>query len=179
MVYVNKLQYVLDYITIQHPEGWEQGVWAKRVRPEHIARLSPTQKALLTRDPNTCGSTACLAGTAVALEFGKNSVHWTRFMEGVDDACVLADVAPRDFQGVTISEAARIILDLTYNQGERLFDGDNSLWTLWDLAAEFTDGEIVRPDDEQIEDAIYRMREGRRARDLLISMIDEMEHANA
>lgn len=178
MVYVNKLQRVLDYITLQNPEGWEQGVWAKRIEPHMVARLSPQQRAMLTMDPNICGSTACLAGTAVALEFGRDNLHWLPTGTiATTDASVLSegDLIPSDFQGMTISEAAGIVLDLNYNQRELLFEGDNSLWKLWDIAAEITDGAIVRPGDAFIQDAIDRMVEGRDARDRLVSMLEELD----
>jgi hypothetical protein len=111
-----KLDKVTSYIR-KHPE-------------EH------SQRNFLVKDKNSpCGTTACLAGTAVLLEPG----YTVRWNDHYDEPAVIDP-----FQNqVTVSEAAREILGLTWDQAHDLFyavvHNDGSPVTVYELE-EMIDG---------------------------------------
>lgn len=112
------LRKTLEHITA-HPEEWNQDVWAKRTE---------------------CGTACCLAGTALAIQ--GYEFDWDNngpLMSLLGESFWLTD-------GRGIDEAAIEELGLTNDEADRLFDGDNSLHTLWSLAEDFTDGEIAIPE---------------------------------
>lgn len=118
VINVPLLRKTLEHITA-HPEEWDQGVWMREA-----AR-------------NECGTAGCLAGWALTLaghelDFDKNNIFF-------GEAHYLTDGRP-------IEEAAEQELGLTEDQGEELFAETNTLVDLWELANEYTDGEIEVPE---------------------------------
>jgi hypothetical protein len=109
-VNVDLLRRTLEHIT-RHPGDWDQIVWWK---------------------DNECGTTGCLAGWAVRLQYPD------AFMPHAELS--VAGAPPRHVQ-----EIARDELGLKPVEAIRLFDGGNDLRDLWTLAAEFTGGAIVPP----------------------------------
>lgn len=118
---------VLEHVTA-HPEEWDQSNWAVR------------------RD---CGTTYCVAGWTVTMT--GHDVDWHEFWNlplGVHRSDY-ADV--HSLAGYTdttsgcrayIPDVAQFELGLSYEQRKRLFKGSNNLDTLWQLADEFSHGEI-------------------------------------
>ena len=108
------LRKVLEHVT-DHPEEWNQGVWAVR---------------------NDCGTAACIAGHTVLM--AGHQVEWMEMSSATEKA---VDVSG----GPTIRQVAAHELGLTRYQEVALFDGGNTLADLWWLAGEMTDGEIAEP----------------------------------
>lgn len=109
-VNVDLLRRVLEHIT-KDPGNWDQSVWWK---------------------DNECGTTGCLAGWAVRLQYPD------AVMPHAEPS--VAGAPPRHVQ-----EIARDELGLKPVEAIRLFNGGNDLRDLWTLAAEFTNGAIVPP----------------------------------
>lgn len=126
------LSKVLEHVTA-HPEEWDQANWA------------------VQRD---CGTTYCVAGWTVAMT--GHDIDWHEYDPNDNDVLprgvhrsVYADV--HAFGGYTdttggcrayIPDVAQFELGLNYEQRKRLFKGSNDLDTLWQLAEEFSHGEI-------------------------------------
>jgi hypothetical protein len=128
----------------EHPEHWDQCVWAA------------TQNGVgvdLYGWP--CGTVACLAGVCV-LQAGLahrppasspgDLNFWVISPQGL---ALLAEhpehqrswhTPELDFGGL-----AQLLLGLLGEQGSRLFQSDNTLSELWELAAEFTQGRVSLP----------------------------------
>lgn len=127
-VNVDRLRRELEYVT-RHRDRWEQVVW--------IARYH-------------CGTTACLAGNVV-LNAGyrpyyedpaDDDTSWIY----VDDPGVVGGIpVERDRFVRTVADVAQTLLGLYDDQADRLFQSTNSLYDLWRLAEEFTDGAIQVP----------------------------------
>lgn len=129
----HKLKAELHKITVS-PETHNQSVWAQ-------TKLNPDNA------PGTaCGTTGCLAGNAVLAEgykldwfksehYDDNQGKWSPIWKA--DNCVLPNG-----DGRSISSAARDLFGLTPGQASRLFEPDNSVADLWDLAIDYSDGHI-------------------------------------
>lgn len=154
---VERLVEELRFVTM-NPEKHDQGLWA---RVETEAEIPAGIEIFEVADvevprPSACGSFGCLAGnTAIhepgveldwyqneyRRENGKKVQVWqaddilNEYVTRGDEDDTWTDQKP-------ISVKAAEILDLTPWQAERLFDGDNTLDRLWELADEFTGGEI-------------------------------------
>lgn len=124
MVNVALLQKALDFIT-EHPEQWHQGDWMTRT---------------------SCGTACCLAGT-IALMEGYKPV-WEDYMDRADTA----QLSP-DSYGKSVFSIAQEALNIKVGQADDLFWGSNGLATLWELAFEFSDGQIKTPSSEILEAA--------------------------
>lgn len=122
-VNVELLRRVLEHITA-HPETWNQGVWAAGAKG--------------------CGTAYCAAGHAVVMTGHK--IDWASAYDGVAEFVIDEGITNPAWHP-TISEVAEAELGLTYEQAEELFEGDNTLAELWDLAEQFTDGAITPPAD--------------------------------
>lgn len=111
---------LLDVLTFleAHPDKHDQDYWIKK------------------RD---CGTVACLAGWA-ALRNGyvESYTGVPSFFLGV----YRSDDPHQELR--TVSHVAEEVLDLTPEEGARLFSDQNSLTDLWRLADAFTDGEVGR-----------------------------------
>ena len=132
-------------------DHWDQGVWVVLA-----GRVSEVM-ASVERHEWPCGTAACLAGTVV-LQAGlvmpgdRDHVLGDYFLI-IDEAgqqllldfpwCQRNWTDPElDFGGL-----AALLAGLNITQAARIFDADNSLRTLWDLAAEFTHGRVTLPDE--------------------------------
>lgn len=159
MLNVDKLLSELRFLTI-HPDKWDQSLWVKYVGPEN-----PRTSA--------CGSFGCLAGNAVLRENIELAWYEIQHFDVNVGAIRGTNVWYADYtiDHEHIEEKATELLGLTPHQAERLFDGDNSLDTLWELAESITLGEI----DE------YDYIEARRERDDLRvkTLKDAEENVNA
>lgn len=136
----------LRHLTI-HPEQHDQSCWATATTQveEGYGDVEPPR-------PSACGSFGCLAGNAV-LHQGIG-LYWYQYDRETEDGTVTVawranftvenQKTPWGQQKVSISAKARELLDLTPTQGERLFDGGNSLESLWRIAEQITGGEISR-----------------------------------
>lgn len=108
------LRKTLEHITA-HPTEWNQEYWGRTFNNE--------------RD-EVCGTAYCLAGHAVVM-----TGHTLTFSNG--------GYSHFTDQGEEIGEVAERELGLTYDEAYELFHDQNSLFDLWELAEQFTDGEIV------------------------------------
>lgn len=123
----------LREITI-YPEKHDQTLWYR-------AEKNPTETGL----PLTaCGSAGCLAGNAVVsagreLVWRQDEYHtasgWKLGWTASECKLPNGDVK-------MIETEARDLFGLTSDQARSLFDGDNSLETLWETAIEITEGDI-------------------------------------
>jgi hypothetical protein len=82
---------------------------------------------------NACGTAGCIAGHTVVM-----TGHEIRFGHWISSAFYCVD-------GRLISDVAQVELGLSDDQAGRLFEAENSLPQLWDLASEFTNGAIKVP----------------------------------
>lgn len=98
-----------------HPEEHDQRSWAIR--------------------KDGCGTACCVAGWAVVMS--GHEFAWWEWSDG--------DVADETVDHELIGHVAQRELGLTYEQARLMFRGDNTLYTLWYLAAEYTHGEITPP----------------------------------
>lgn len=121
---IERLRDVLEHVTA-HPDEHNQTVWAWRADLD-IA---------LTKMIPHCGTAMCLAGHTVVLAGRK--IDWA--------TATRSGEAVRVVDGGRISDEARKLLGLAYDQAEALFDDGNSLADLWRIAGELTDGAIVSP----------------------------------
>lgn len=112
-----RLQDVLEWVEA-HPERHNQRVWAKRTE---------------------CGTAACLAGWTVM--FAGIEINWE------PDGCWEAGThfIYDTVDGVFISDAAAHLLGLDEHVAKRLFDEDNTVRDLWEIASEATLGAVRRP----------------------------------
>lgn len=101
----------------EHPEEHNQGTWASRTG---------------------CGTTGCLAYWIAT--FAGHKVAWMRPLIGVELACFTTQDKP-------IGQVAAREAGLSPAQAKQLFNGNNTIDDLWNLASEYTDGEIARPHD--------------------------------
>lgn len=113
------LRKTLEHITA-HPEEWDQAVWMRQ------------------SGRTECGTAGCVAGWAVTfaghtLDFESAVIFW-------GEAQYLDD-------GREIEQAAQDELGLTDDQADRLFAEHNALTDLWEMANEYTGGEIEIPDN--------------------------------
>jgi hypothetical protein len=125
MIDVARLRKELEHITA-HPEEWDQTTWMYRTTT------------------NSCGTAGCLAGNTV-LHAGEE-VHWdsrgyAAYLK-VKELHVQAGILP-----TSIAECARKLLGLDEVQAASMFDAMNSLNYLWQLASQYTNGEIKVPAD--------------------------------
>lgn len=120
---VARLRKELEFVT-SHPERWDQRRWA-------------------VRGP-TCGTVACLAGTTVL--HAELELTWARNV-GLTRGRRFDVEAAYTTDGRHVMAAACDLLGLTVAQTDRLFNPSNTLRDLWELAAEFTAGEVVAPPD--------------------------------
>ena len=156
MLNVPRLLEELRFITI-HPDRHNQSLWAEA---ETVVEVPENQPAISVEAPrpSACGSFGCLAGNTAIHEPGVE-LDWyeqTYYRDG-DKKIVAwqADNILNEYitvtdqwdgseytEAKTISEKARELLGLTYIQAELLFDGDNNLDQMWELAERFSGAEI-------------------------------------
>ncbi len=118
-VNVPLLRKTLEHITA-HPEEHIQSTWA------------------LKRD---CGTACCLAGWAV--QFAGHEIDWSRGI--LCEGGGLDSVNVKGMGRTTIDLVAEDVLGLPMDWASRLYRATNTLADLWQLASEFTDGEIEIP----------------------------------
>lgn len=128
------LRKVLNFVT-DHPDEWNQGVWAVR---------------------SACGTTACIAGHTVLMtghevEWGPSLVHDVE--HDVEKAVAVLGEPWTPVQ--TIREVATRELGLTEDQAYLLFNAGNTLADLWWLAGKFTDWQIAMPVGIDEDPAVY------------------------
>ena len=114
------LRKVLEHITA-HPEEWNQEWWA----------VKSTE--------SSCGTACCVAGWTVS--WAGHGFQWDS--EGRSSVYLKED----DMR--SIPHVAQDLLGLSPQQANTLFFSGNSLQDLWELANEFTGGEIEIPEDLQ------------------------------
>lgn len=143
-VNVELLRKTLEDITA-HPEEWNQKSWASKIYEVAGVRLDPGDSRSLWESTDygkedqltVCGTAMCLAGTVAVKHLGGKLVF--------DEMRHSASHVEIDGVKSLIRDTARAALGLDFEQSERLFSSFNSLERLWDLAGEFTDGEIEIP----------------------------------
>jgi hypothetical protein len=118
-----RLTQLLEYIT-QNPSEWDQDVWAER---------------------SVCGTAFCAAGTAINL-FTYAQFNWMPAVT-IGGPSFAETVTDTDDVEYMIDDYARVVLELTDEQGELFFNPDNDLHDLWRLASEFTEGVVQVPAD--------------------------------
>lgn len=158
---VSLLREELRYITI-NPEKHNQGLWAEAETdvelPEGIGLYSNEAYKTEAPRPSACGSFGCLAGNTVI--HSGTELDWyqsqTRLRDGRKVVTWQADnvlgetVTVKDWydgheyeEPKSISRKAQELFDLTPRQADRLFDGDNTLDTIWAWAEKISGGEIT------------------------------------
>jgi len=158
MLNVSRLLEELRFVTI-HPDKHNQELWAKAVTEAQIPEGDAWYEITPPR-PSACGSFGCLAGNTAVHEPGVE-LDWYEaetyrsdggrsiFVWQADyilNECVTVpdwDGNGKHKEPKSISEKARELLGLTPFQAHRLFDGDNTLDRLWELAEQFSGGEII------------------------------------
>src|SRR5919108_1047214 len=132
MIDVARLRKELEFVT-DHPEHWDQESWLRAA---------------------TCGTVGCLAGNAVlhagyephgALRTYGGATSYVRVPGDHPDALATGYADGRHI--ASVCDVARRLLGLDYQQASQLFYESNTLRTLWELAARFTDGEVEVPLD--------------------------------
>lgn len=154
----------LRYLTI-NPDKHNQGLWA-------VAETSGETPDYAPR-PSACGSFGCLAGntaihsgaeldwykSAVIRRNGQPIVVW-QADDILDEYITTED---RDGQQYREQKPIRVkameLLDLTYCQAEKLFDGDNTQERLWQIAEEITAGEITSDPEDWHSDYAKALRD--------------------
>jgi len=140
------LRKALEDVTA-HPEEWNQGGWAVRLlQGKDGAPLSVSKSRLVwvtevelagSAQPTQCGTACCLAGNVAIKQLGGKPL----FEEGYFNTGKVELNGVKQF----IRDAAQQHLGLMPNQADELFRSDNTLYRLWGLANQFTDGEIEIP----------------------------------
>jgi len=146
----------LRFLTI-NPEQHEQGLWAE-ARTEVPLSPEDSPYEVEAPRPSACGSFGCLAGnTLIHKDVELDWYEATYFRENgkkiqvwqADNVLNETVTVKDDWDGTEyeepkpISTKARELLDLTEQQADRLFDGDNTQERLWELAEQITAGEIT------------------------------------
>jgi hypothetical protein len=133
---------VLDQI-MAAPARWRQGIWLERPYP--LGQQSPENTV------DNCETTGCFAGWTVVLAGHKTG--GSRVMPDTVSSDLRAVVdrlfGHPDYPGVvdlSVRTVAAARLGLTGEQANRLFDGNNTLRTIYAYLSEWTDGEIAIPD---------------------------------
>lgn len=172
----------LRHLTI-FPEQHDQGLWVgfKQEVPEdatvdEIMEYRPTNPEANPRPdgrPSACGSFGCLAGNT-AIHAG-SELDW--YLETWDRTTVdgqtkriafwtadnILGETYRDQYGdwvkKSIERKAMELFDMTPAQADRLFDGDNSLDTLWERAEQISGGEITSNKDHWHSDYAQALRD--------------------
>lgn len=144
-----RLSAALTEITT-HPERWDQGVWAL-VEEATLEDLRGT----LDRHEWPCGTFACLAGTVViqggyAEARDDSRLHGSFYLVISEAGCdELRDHpwAMRNWNNpqIDFGGLAALLCGLTLEQSGQLFDSDNELRTLWQLATVISHGRITLP----------------------------------
>lgn len=121
---------LLDVLTFleEHPERHDQEVWIGDAG---------------------CGTVACLAGWT-CLRNGYVEKITESSLTGTVHWGVYLDSDPTGFP-TPVLEVAMDILELSYEDAHQIFDGDNTLEVLWEIADEITDGEVSRLRAEDAE----------------------------
>jgi hypothetical protein len=119
------MQETLKYIE-DHPQEWDQGVWASRT---------------------PCGTACCFAGWAVALHEQGNPEDLFDFIQNGDDVSCLRDDVESPYAGRDIERAAKDCLNIEEEWADALFDGTNSLSDLQVIVARLCAG-LGAGDDE-------------------------------
>lgn len=145
---------VMDHIAA-HPDEHMQGDWITRghdlessirikLREEFYVehRHYPTgvaaeelEKQVPARVP-ACGTAACFAGHAVLIAGHQVDTQC--------DAVVIEDGPKVQYRA--IRDVAVDLLGLTMEQAVRLFAAHNTIDNLWEILAEYSGGEIVKPE---------------------------------
>jgi hypothetical protein len=110
------LRKTLEHITA-HPEEWDQGVWMRQ------------------SNRTECGTAGCVAGWA--LTFAGHELDF--------ESCFFPNEALDLIDGRPIETVAQAELGLTEDQANALFSEHNGLTRLWELADDYTNGEIANP----------------------------------
>lgn len=133
MTNVPLLRKVLEYIT-ENQHTWMQDSYALLFN-KSTAQWRAEQFNVPVSE---CGSAFCVAGHVANMAGKLRACGTTFIMKDNNDSPVV------DYQ---IHSFAQRELDLTTDQANELFWAHQTLWDLWRLAEEFTDGEITIPDD--------------------------------
>jgi len=136
---------VLLFIT-EHAEQHDQASWLNSAFANHDARHFETVtvesslgldyprdepiRVLRPEHAWNCETAACLAG-------------WTALLAGWRPV-VRVGLVYRDGRVSPVSTVATELLGLSFDQEDELFLGSNSLERLWELADEYTNGEVSR-----------------------------------
>ncbi len=136
------LRKVLELITAQ-PWTWNQETWACVNKPEQ-AEERAEEYGVSTKE---CGSAFCLAGHVAHLAGRLMKVSRFDYVTAIYAAEYVMD------DGSAIGTYAERELGLTLEQADALFEAGNSLFSLWKLASEYTNGEIQIPADVERDHA--------------------------
>jgi hypothetical protein len=99
-----------------HPEEWDQETWAIKT---------------------SCGTACCVAGHAVVM--AGHTLQFGSYYPGTSSAMRVSD-------GRSIENVARQELGLSVDQADLLFNSSNTLYNLWWIACDLTDGAIQVPE---------------------------------
>jgi len=124
-----------------HPERWEQGDWAGLNGPESRST------ACASGDGWPCGAVACLAGNVVIREGLVDIDYPTSLIEVSPVGRALVGFSRRelDDEDVLWASLAQLLLGLSTEQANLLFDSCNDLSKLWELADTYTSGRVRLP----------------------------------
>lgn len=172
---MNLLHQELRHATI-YPEKHDQSVWFKQI--DGVAGAEPA-----------CGTFGCLAGNTI-LHSGEK-LDW-RFMPEDTETWGYDYLTPDEVKelpetveghwtaehtasGESAFDRGRELLGLTRHQADKLFEGDNTLDILWELAEEMTLGEISSWDYETAkrDAAAARLNEAHKALDDYFKAVKE------
>ena len=159
MLNVDRLLKELQFVTA-NPDKHYQDVWAQaRTEVAVPEGTDPWETDIPAPRPSACGSFGCLAGNTAVHEPGVELDWYKEDYEIWDgkkiqlwqaDQILNETVTVQDWcNGGTFEEKKSIktkaqeLLGLTSHQAELLFDGDNTLDQLWELAERFSGGEII------------------------------------
>jgi len=130
----------------KNPEHWKQGSWGLA---DWSIKDSTLNEQLKTNRSWPCGTTGCLAGTAIISE-------GLGYFEGGN---LLVKSLDRHF--FSIGSVGARLFGIDDRQAKWLFNGRNSLRELWNLAAEFTNGRVTMP--EELGDQVSAIDDARAA----------------
>jgi hypothetical protein len=133
---VRALREALEWATAQHLEQsgrWEQGEWFVTDPDEDPHRADGAPAAAVLE--NGCDTACCLAGRIVS---ANRMIRWF-----AEDESWLLDGRGFTWEVVALDVLGTNTIRSRYNRG--LFDGDNSIFDLWRIAEDLTDGAIRMP----------------------------------
>lgn len=130
MVNVEVLEQELKFIT-RNPKHHRQGTWFDEV-PD-----------------NACQTAGCLAGWT-AIHHAKDELESKQVVRWLGDKQItFLEYEPKDVSWTRLGMQLLGIEDM--DTADELFNGDNTLWDLWNIASMITNGAIQIPEEVQAQ----------------------------